>query len=101
MENRIKEQKLFLFADRLSSHTIRANQLRLWFSTFAYLFTVFLRREGCGNPVLANAQASTIRLRLLKVAARVSVSCRRIIIHIPEAFPYWNTWMALQQRLLI
>jgi len=101
MENRIKEQKLFLFADRLSSHTIRANQLRLYFSTFAYLFMLFIRRQGYGDKELSRAQASTIRLRLLKVAARVSVSVRRIVIHIPEAFPYWGVWWKLQWRLLV
>lgn len=101
MENRIKEQKLFLFADRLSSHTIRANQLRLYFSTFAYLFMLFIRRQGYGDKELSRAQASTIRLRLLKVAARVSVSVRRIVIHIPEAFPYWGVWWKLQRRLLV
>lgn len=101
MENRIKEQKLFLFADRLSTHTIRANQLRLWFSTFAYLFTVLLRIQDIGDADLPKMQASTIRLKLLKVAAKVSVSVRRIVIHIPEAFPYWPTWMALQERLQI
>ena len=100
MENRIKEQKLFMFADRLSSHTIRANQLRLWFSTFAYLFTVFLRNQKVDDPTLPSAQASTIRLKLLKVAARVSVSVRRIVIHIPEAFPYWKTWLDIRTRLL-
>jgi hypothetical protein len=101
MENRIKEQKLFMFADRLSSHTIRANQLRLWFSTFAFLFTIFLRNQKVDDPTLPSAQASTIRLKLLKVAARVSVSVRRVVIHIPEAFPYWETWLGIRERLLI
>lgn len=99
MENRIKEQKLFLFADRLSTHTIRANQLRLWFSTFAYLFMVFLRLQEIDDAELPRMQALTLRLKYLKVAAKVSVSVRRIVICIPQSFPYWTTWFAVQRVL--
>lgn len=101
MENRIKEQKLFMFADRLSTHTIRANQIRLWFSTFAYLFTVLIRNQDIGDSTLRTAQASTLRLKFLKVAAQVSISVRRIVIHIPEAFPYWTTWVAIRNCLVL
>jgi hypothetical protein len=100
MENRIKEQKLFLFADRLSCHTIRSNQLRLWFSTYAYLFTVFIRFLEAGDSELSKVQASTIRVKFLKVAAQVKLSARRIVIHIPESFPYWNTWLEIKNRLV-
>ena len=100
MENRIKEQKLFMFADRLSTHTIRANQLRLYFSTIAYLFMAILRIGHADDPDIATAQASTIRLRFLKVGAQVTVSSRRIVIHIPESYPYWNSWLRIQQQLI-
>ncbi|MCX7024020.1 MAG: transposase [Spirochaetes bacterium] len=100
MENRIKERKLFMFADRLSSHAIRAGQLRLWFSTFALLFTVFLGNQNADDPLLATLQASTIRTKFLKVATQVSASMRRIVIHVPEALPYWNTWLGIRERLL-
>jgi hypothetical protein len=99
MENRIKEQKLFMYADRLSTQSIRGNQLRLWFSTIAYVFMLLLRKNCYGNEPLARAQASSIRLRLLKVAARVSISVRRIVVHIPSSFPYWDAWFKLRLRL--
>jgi len=100
MENRIKEQKLFMFASRLSTHTIRANQLRLYFSTIAYLFMAILRITNSDDPDIAIAQASTIRLRFLKVGAQVTVSVRRIVIHIAESYPYWNSWLRIQQQLI-
>jgi len=99
MENRIKEQKLFMFADRLSTHTLRANQLRLYFSTIAYLFMAILRIGHADEPDIYTAQASTIRLRYLKVGAQVSVSARRIVVHIPESYPYWNSWLEMQRQL--
>jgi len=99
MENRIKEQKLFMFADRLSTHTLRANQLRLYFSTISYLFMAILRLGHDDDPDIATAQASTIRLRYLKVGAQVSVSARRIVVHISESYPYWNSWLEMQLQL--
>jgi hypothetical protein len=92
MENRIKEQQLFLFADRTSSHMFRANQLRLWFSSLAYLFLCELRRVGLIGTDHDKAQCSTIRLHLLKVAASVVVSARRILVRLPRSFPFWELW---------
>src|SRR4029077_13655024 len=69
MENRIKEQQLCLFADRTSCHTLRANQLRLAFSTAAYILLRALREFGLQGTALEAAQADTIRLRLLKIGA--------------------------------
>jgi hypothetical protein len=66
LENRIKEQQLFLFADRTSCHAFKANQLRLWLSSVAYLFFVELRRTALTGTKLAAAQVATIRLKLLK-----------------------------------
>src|SRR3989442_1425217 len=73
MENRIKEQ-LSLFSDRLSTETLRANQLRLYFSSLAYVLVHALRRIGLRGTEWAEAQAETIRLKLLKIAARVRVT---------------------------
>ena len=87
MENRIKEQQLGMFADRTSSHTMRSNQLRLWFSSLAYILVSDLRRVGLVGTDLARAQVSTIRTRLLKIGARITQSVRRIRISMSEAFP--------------
>jgi hypothetical protein len=92
MENRIKEQQLYLFADRTSCHAFKANQLRLWLSSVAYLFFVELRRAALTGTELAAAQVSTIRLKLLKVAVTVSVSVRRVVLRLTRAYPYWDLW---------
>jgi len=90
MENRIKEQ-LSLFADRMSAASLRANQLRLYLSSFAYVLLCALRRLALAGTEWARAQVSTIRLRLLKIAAEVRLSARRIWIRYPRAYP----WKAL------
>ncbi len=87
MENRIKEQQLGLFADRTSTATMRANQLRLWFAAVAYVLVNELRRTGLRGTELARAQVSTIRCRLLKIGAGVTVSVRRIVAALSSAFP--------------
>ncbi len=87
MENRIKEAQLWLFADRTSSHTMRANQLRLTFATFAGVLITLLRRAGLAGTALARAQADTIRTRLLKISARITVSRRRICIAFASVYP--------------
>ena len=87
MENRIKEQQLALFADRTSTATMRANQLRLWFSSMAYVLIAQLRRSGLQGTELARAQADTLRLRLFKIAARVRLSARRLVISFSSAYP--------------
>ena len=87
MENRIKEQQLWLFADRTSSHTMRANQPRLTFATFAGVLMTLLRQVGLPGTALAGASADTIRTRLLKVAARITVSRRRICIAFTSVYP--------------
>jgi len=88
MVNRTKEQQLDLFADRTSCQTMRANQLRLWFSSLAYVLMSALRRIALVNTSLAKATCGTIRLKLLKIGARVKVSVRRIAVHLPTAYPY-------------
>ena len=88
MENRIKEQQLFLFADRTSSATMRANQLRLWFSAVAYVLMNELRRVALAGTELARAQCNTMRLRLLKIGARVTVSVRRVRVQFAAGYPW-------------
>jgi Transposase DDE domain group 1 len=88
MENRIKEQQLFLFADRTSCQTLRANQLRLAFSTVAYVLLRALREHGLKGTPLESAQADTIRLRLLKIGAVVRITVRKVWIALSEAFPW-------------
>lgn len=99
MENRIKEQQLDLFADRTSTATMRANQLRLWFSSFAYVLIEALQRIGLFDTELANATAGSIRLKLLKLGARVTVSVRRIKIAIASACPHQADFALAHARL--
>jgi hypothetical protein len=99
MENRIKEQ-LSLFADRMSSETMRANQLRLYFSSLAYTLLLGLRRLGLRGTAWARAQTETIRRRLLKIGVRVKVSARRVWLSLSDGWPYQavfeQVWRALR-----
>jgi hypothetical protein len=99
MENRIKEQ-LSLFADRMSTETLRANQLRLYFSSLAYVLVHALRRLALAGTEWAQAQVHTIRLRLLKIAAEVRLSARRIWVSYSNAYPWKDifaaAWVALR-----
>ena len=88
MENRIKEQQLDLFADRTSTRTMRANQLRLWFAAMAYALLCALRRIGLQNTQFARATCGTIRRALLKIGALVRISHRRIKIAMASGCPY-------------
>lgn len=87
MENRIKEQQLGLFADRTSTESMRGNQLRLYFSSIAYVLMNELRRLGLQGTAMAQAQVDTIRVRLLKVAAIVRLSVRRVAVSLSSVFP--------------
>ena len=105
MENRIKECQLDLFADRTSAGTTRANQLRLWFASMAYVLLCALRRIGLAHTQLAHATCGTIRLRLLKIGALVRLSCRRVKFAMASAFTCQSEFalahLRLTQRLLI
>jgi len=94
MENRIKEQQLGLFADRTSSHTMRANQLRLWLSSFAYVLLHELRRHALAKTKLAAAQVWTIRESLLKIGARVHLSVRRVYVALSSGHPMREVFTA-------
>lgn len=95
MENRIKEQQLFLFADRTSAATMRANQLRLWLSSVAYTLLRALREYGLQGTVLGRAQCDTIRLKLFKIGARVRITFRKIWISFTESYPYQQLYRAV------
>jgi hypothetical protein len=99
MENRIKEQQLDLYADRTSTASLRANQLRLWFSTLAYLLMNQLRRVGLAGTDLARATCGTIRLKLFKVGARVRVRVRRVWVSLSSAYPLQALFRLVAERL--
>jgi hypothetical protein len=99
MENRIKEQQLALFADRTSTHEMRSNQLRLYFSSFAYVLMQTLRRLGLEGTSMARAQCDTIRLKLFKVGAHIRISVRRVRIAFSESYPYAGLFRHIMQRL--
>ena len=99
MENRIKEQQLDLFADRTSTHTLLANQIRLYFSSFAYILLCALRRLGLQDTELAKAQCGTIRTRLLKLGAHIRVSVRRVWIAFSESFPAQDLFIEVLRRI--
>jgi hypothetical protein len=104
MENRIKEQQLDLFADRTSTRAFRANQLRLWFSSIAYVLVSELRRIALKNTHMAQSTCGSIRLKLLKIGAQIRISVRRLLIHLASACPYQDVfihaWRTLQSMPL-
>jgi hypothetical protein len=100
MENRIKEQQRFLFADRTSAATMRANQLRLWFSSVAYTLMQALRRLGLHDTPMAQAQCDTIRLKLLKIGAQIRVTVRKVWVALAEGCPYEAMFRKVYQNLL-
>jgi hypothetical protein len=99
MENRIKECQGDLFADRTSTATMRANQLRLWFASMAYVLMCALRRIGLAHTQFAEATCGTIRLKLFKIGALVKVSVRRIKIAMASACPFAEEWRIAATRL--
>jgi hypothetical protein len=99
MENRIKECQLDLFADRTSAATMKANQLRLWFASMAYVLLCALRRLGLRHTQFADATCGTIRLRLLKIGALVRISCRRVKLAMASAFPWQAEYALAHLRL--
>lgn len=98
-ENRIKEQQLGLFADRTSCHDFVANQFRVLLSAAAYLLLDNLRRHALAETELAHAQVDTIRLKLLKIGARVVSSVRRVVIHLAEGYPLKDLFARILGRL--
>jgi len=99
MENRIKEQQLYLFADRSSCMTMKANQLRLWFSAVAYVLMNELRRRALRGTQLAEATCQTIRLKLFKIGGLVRVSVRRITVNLSSGYPYRELFLTAYRAL--
>jgi Transposase DDE domain group 1 len=99
MENRIKEQQLCLFADRTSSHNLASNQLRLWFSSVAYILLNELRRLGLQGTELARARCDTLRTKLLKIGAQIRVTVRRVWVHLASSYPYATLWAQIVGNL--
>ncbi len=99
MENRIKEQQLYLFADRSSCMKMAANQVRLWFSAVSYVLMNELRRRVLRGTELAEATCQTIRLKLFKIGALVRVSVRRVMINLSTGYPYRELFMAAYRAL--
>jgi hypothetical protein len=99
VENRIKEQKRFLFACRASCATMRANQVRLCLATVGYVVMRALRQFGLAQTDMAEAQCDTIRLKLLKIGAVVKVSVRRVCLAWSEAFPFQTLFTRVWENL--
>lgn len=99
MENRIKEQQLALFADRTSAHPMRANQLRLYFSSMAYVLLEALQRLGLQGTKLAQAQSDTIRLKLLKIGAQIRITVRKVWLSLSESYPYAQLFRQVHENL--
>jgi uncharacterized metal-binding protein len=100
MENQLKQQVLDLRADRLSTHHLASNQLRLWLATFAYLLLERVRTLGLGGTDLARATVGSVRLKLLKVAAQVRVSVRRVYVQLSSAYPLQELFRLCHRRLM-
>jgi hypothetical protein len=99
MENRIKEQQLHLFADRTSAHTMRANRIRLFFSSIAYVLLEALRRLGLAGTAMAEAQCETIRLKLLKIGALVRVTVRKVWVKFSSGCPHAEVFRRVHAKL--
>jgi hypothetical protein len=99
MENQLKQQTLDLQADRMSTHYLASNQLRLWLASLAYLLLERLRTQGLQGTDLARATAGSVRLKLLKVAAQVRVSVRRVYVQLNSAYPWQELFRLCQRRL--
>jgi hypothetical protein len=100
MENLLKQQVLDLKADRMSTHYLASNQFRLWESMFAYLLLERLRTQGLAATELERATAGSLRLKLLKVAAQVRVSVRRVYVQLSSTFPLQELFRLCHQRLM-
>lgn len=100
VENRIKEQQLDMFANRVSTSELFSNQLRLYFSTIAYTLLHSLRSMALKHTRLARAQCGTIRTRLVKIAANVRVTVRRVWVSMPTGCPYADLYAKAHAAIL-
>jgi hypothetical protein len=100
MENKLKQQVLDLHADRMSTQYLASNQFRLWEAMFAYLLLERLRTQGLSGTELERATAGSLRLKLLKIAAQVRVSVRRVYVQMSSAFPLQEIFALCHRRLM-
>ena len=100
MENMLKQQVLDLKADRMSTHHLASNQFRMWEAAFAYLLLERLRCQSLGGTQLERATAGSVRLQLLKVAAQVRVSVRRVYVQLNTSFPLQQLFRLCQRQLM-
>ena len=100
MENRIKEQQLMLFADRTSTSKIHSNQVRLYFSSIAYVLMQALRRLGLAGTEMAKAQCDTIRLKLFKIGARIRITVRKVWVAYAGGYPYKEMFSQIVMNLM-
>jgi hypothetical protein len=100
MENRIKEQKIDLYSARVSTEMLKSNQLRLYFSSIAYIVLNDLRRLGLKDTHLSSAQCCTIRLKLLKIGAKVKLSLSRIFVSFTSSYPFQSIFEKVYSNLL-
>jgi hypothetical protein len=101
MENRIKEQQMGLFADRVSAAKMRSNQLRIYFSGIAYILMETLRRLGLSGTDYERAQCTTIREKILKIGAQIKLSVRRIVLSLASGYPYKEVLIRAYQNLSV
>ena len=99
MENRIKAQQLQLFADRTSTRYMRSNQLRMYFSAFAYILMECVRRVGLRGTRYAMAQCDTIRLKLIKIGTVIRTSTRRVALSFSQCYPYQDLFRHVLRKL--
>ena len=99
MENRIKEQQLGLFADRTSTALLRSNQIRLYFSSIGYCVLEALRRLGLAGTKMTRAQCPTIRLRLLKIGARIRITARKVWISLATGYAWAGVFEQVYENL--
>ena len=100
LENRIKEQRM-LFSDRTSTHYLRSKQLRLYFSSIAYVLLQMLRRLGLAGTELAKAQCSTIRLQLLKIGALIRITVRKVWVSLAGGYPDVTLFRQVYEKLCV
>jgi hypothetical protein len=99
MENRIKEQQLYLFSDRTSTATMKANQLRLYFSSVAYIILNEIRNVGLRGTKFDKYQCDNIRLKILKIGAEIKVSVRRVYVSLSESYPYKDIFYKIIENI--
>lgn len=100
MENRAKELQRQLFADRTSSPLFFANQMRVTLAAAAYVLMDDVRRIGCKGSEFAACEVATLRTKLIKVGARITISVRRFVAHCSSSYPYQDAFAQIARNLM-